>query len=111
MTEEAMPIIGLGNWIPGPVRHLGIQENDSSSTIRRISIAPHIPVTFWIILGTARFQEPGVLIRSVVRHHLDDHLDATVMSTRKERLEVFHFFFVMIQRPPRSTVFPYTTLL
>src|SRR3712207_9191992 len=25
-------------------------------------------------------------------------------------LEVFYFFFLMIRRPPRSTLFPYTTL-
>src|SRR6266436_7182258 len=25
-------------------------------------------------------------------------------------LIVFHFFFLMIRRPPRSTLFPYTTL-
>src|SRR2546423_1663034 len=24
--------------------------------------------------------------------------------------QVFHFFFLMIRRPPRSTLFPYTTL-
>src|SRR2546429_5997329 len=26
------------------------------------------------------------------------------------RLNVLHFFFLMIRRPPRSTLFPYTTL-
>src|SRR5688572_32514221 len=25
-------------------------------------------------------------------------------------LHIFHFFFLMIRRPPRSTLFPYTTL-
>src|SRR3712207_7459770 len=27
------------------------------------------------------------------------------------RLSIFLFFFLMIRRPPRSTLFPYTTLL
>src|SRR2546429_4566027 len=28
----------------------------------------------------------------------------------KDALELFYFFFLMIRRPPRSTLFPYTTL-
>src|ERR1051325_11866555 len=33
------------------------------------------------------------------------------MTAEHERLElVFVFFFLMIRRPPRSTLFPYTTL-
>src|SRR6266852_6803576 len=28
----------------------------------------------------------------------------------ESQLLVFHFFFLMIRRPPRSTLFPYTTL-
>src|SRR5262249_38720935 len=88
MTEEAMPIIGLGNWIPSPIRHLSVQEDDSGSAIPRIGIAPHIPVTFGIVPRSPRFKEPGVLIGSMVGHHLDDHSDATVMSTRKERPEI-----------------------
>src|SRR2546430_6074784 len=31
-------------------------------------------------------------------------------SNRYEELCVFFFFFLMIRRPPRSTLFPYTTL-
>src|SRR5947209_20564249 len=27
-----------------------------------------------------------------------------------QSLIIFHFFFLMIRRPPRSTLFPYTTL-
>src|SRR2546426_7020471 len=32
------------------------------------------------------------------------------MSTLDVCLDVFFFFFLMIRRPPRSTLFPYTTL-
>src|SRR2546427_608469 len=31
-------------------------------------------------------------------------------SRRRIRAHVFFFFFLMIRRPPRSTLFPYTTL-
>src|ERR1700752_4536610 len=89
MTEEAMPVIGLGNWVPSPIRHLSVEEDDSGSAIACVGIAPHIPVTFWIVPRCPRFQEPGVLIGRVVGHHLDNHPDATVMSARKECLEVF----------------------
>src|SRR4029077_162998 len=81
MAEEAMPIVGLGNWIPGPIRHLGVEEDDSGSAIPGIGITPHIPVTFWIVLRTSRCKEPGVLIGSVIGYHLDDHSDAPVMSS------------------------------
>src|SRR2546428_12305202 len=32
------------------------------------------------------------------------------MNTYLRSLRVFFFFFLMIRRPPRSTLFPYTTL-
>src|SRR5258708_16500122 len=32
------------------------------------------------------------------------------LSTALVRLRTFFFFFLMIRRPPRSTLFPYTTL-
>src|SRR3712207_245304 len=32
------------------------------------------------------------------------------MIRRRTRLTLVHFFFLMIRRPPRSTLFPYTTL-
>ena len=89
MTEEAMPVIGLGNWVPSPIRHLSVEEDDSGSAIAGVGIAPHIPVTFWIVPRCPRFQEPGMLIGGVVGHHLDNHADATVMSTQQERLEIF----------------------
>src|SRR3712207_1087693 len=33
-----------------------------------------------------------------------------IMTYRKNEKEVIIFFFLMIRRPPRSTLFPYTTL-
>src|SRR6266849_3040939 len=32
------------------------------------------------------------------------------LSPNAYRITTFHFFFLMIRRPPRSTLFPYTTL-
>src|SRR5204863_7396145 len=40
-------------------------------------------------------------------HTLRSHLCATL---RRSDVSYFLFFFLMIRRPPRSTLFPYTTL-
>src|SRR3990167_2051827 len=58
-------------------------------------------------------QMPGV----IVHHHLDEHI-ARKQDRKSTRLNSSHsqisnyifFFFLMIRRPPRSTLFPYTTL-
>src|SRR5690349_24818010 len=45
--------------------------------------------------------------------HLTVHLTNVTFSTISRRLRtlsLFSFFFLMIRRPPRSTLFPYTTL-
>src|SRR3954462_16045438 len=36
--------------------------------------------------------------------------DAQMAPLRSEPVSRLHFFFLMIRRPPRSTLFPYTTL-
>src|SRR5258707_12457850 len=33
-----------------------------------------------------------------------------MIDTKERNIPLFHFFFLMIRRPPRSTLFPYTTL-
>src|SRR5260363_386840 len=35
---------------------------------------------------------------------------SVLMNESKELNKLFSFFFLMIRRPPRSTLFPYTTL-
>src|SRR5215472_647264 len=88
VTEETMPVVGLGNRIPSPVRHLRVDEDDSGSAILRIGIAPRIPVAFWIVSRATRFLEPRVLIGSVVGDQLDDDPDAAIMSNGKKGFEV-----------------------
>src|SRR5256885_13837523 len=38
------------------------------------------------------------------------HLHSSIFSFRSSPKHSFFFFFLMIRRPPRSTLFPYTTL-
>ena len=88
MPEETMLVIGFGNRIPRPVRHLCVDEDDSSSTILGVCVAPHVPLALGIVSGTAGFLEPWVLIGSMVQNHFDDHAKAAFMNDRKEVLEV-----------------------
>src|SRR5262249_59113407 len=49
-------------------------------------------------------------------HHIPHHyilllcIRHTLLLLTPHRLPLFLFFFLMIRRPPRSTLFPYTTL-
>src|SRR3712207_9146796 len=36
--------------------------------------------------------------------------DSRIFTLHAHTIELFLFFFLMIRRPPRSTLFPYTTL-
>src|SRR2546427_1811555 len=45
--------------------------------------------------------------RSYVRAHISPH---NVLPTHNSPHVLLFFFFLMIRRPPRSTLFPYTTL-
>src|SRR2546426_123250 len=40
----------------------------------------------------------------------DSHVDALIIETYSTAYRLMIFFFLMIRRPPRSTLFPYTTL-
>src|SRR6266511_2724366 len=39
-----------------------------------------------------------------------DNSDGVICISESDALAKFFFFFLMIRRPPRSTLFPYTTL-
>src|SRR5271165_7378184 len=44
MAEEAMPVVGLGDGVPGPVGHLGVEKDDSCATVTRVGVAPDVPI-------------------------------------------------------------------
>src|SRR5476649_1149651 len=49
--------------------------------------------------------------QSIGHHSPKDDPQHTILITREPRLSIHClFFFLMIRRPPRSTLFPYTTL-
>ena len=75
-----MPVVGLRDRIPRPVRALGVDENDARIAIPLIGIAPDIEVA----LGRSRRRrpralEPRMLIGRVVEHELDDHVESALV--------------------------------
>ncbi len=89
MTEEAVPVIGLGNRVPGPVRQFGIDKNDADTLVLGVGVAPHIPVAPGIVARLARFLKPRVLIGGVVQDHFHDHAYAALMGRLQETFEIF----------------------
>ena len=49
VAEEAVPVILLGNGVPGPVGEFRIGENDARVPIAVVAIAPHIPVAARVV--------------------------------------------------------------
>ena len=72
MAEEPVPVVRLRDRIPGPVRELGVDEDDADAAIAIVGVAPDVPIAARVVRGAARFLKPGVLIRRVVQHELDD---------------------------------------
>src|ERR1022692_3503983 len=65
----------------------------------------HFPAARLGLLENTRATIPRQPSRQTVSHLYGRFL-VQVMPVRREG----HFFFLMIRRPPRSTLFPYTTL-
>ena len=56
----------------------------------RLRIAPDVPVAFGIVARGAALDEPGMLVGGVVRHEVEDQLQAVVMRGREQRIEIRH---------------------
>ena len=54
----------------------------------RLRVSPDIPVPLWMELRGAAILEPGMLIGGVVRHEIQDDLEAARVSGLKERVEI-----------------------
>ena len=88
MCEEAMPVVLAAGGVPGPVRGLGVEEDDARLAPARVVVAPDVPVAVragWI--GAARL-EPRMVRRRVVHHEVGDHPQTTLVRLVDEHLEV-----------------------
>ena len=91
VAEEPMPVVLAGFRIPGPVRLLGIGEDDAGLRPFLVVIRPEIPVAKpRPLLGRPGALEPGVLVRRVVDDQLGDDLQATIVCFANESSEVPH---------------------
>ena len=50
--------------------------------------APDVVIAVGIVLGLARLDEPGVLVRGMVDHEIHDQLDAALVHPREHLLPV-----------------------
>ena len=91
VVVEPMPEILLGDRVPGPVRRLGVDEDDPGFLVALIGIAPDVEVAMRRAgLGLARPLEPRVLVGGVVDHQLGDHAQAALVGGAHEAPEVAH---------------------
>ncbi len=89
MGVEAVPVIGLGQWIPSPVRNLEILEDDPRVLVAFRRVAPDVKIAFRAPgLGPPSALKPRMLVRSVVDHQLGDHAKSAGMGLANERFEI-----------------------
>ena len=87
--EEAVPVVGLRDRVPGPVGLLGVGEDDARLRPFLVGVAPHVEVA----LARAgrrlpRRLEPRVLVGGVVDDQLGDDLQAAPVRLAHEVAEV-----------------------
>ena len=73
VAEERLPVVG---GLPGLVARFAL------------AIAPHVPIAIRIVARGARLDEPLVLIRGVVHHHVHDHADVAFVCLGNQAVEV-----------------------
>ena len=106
MREEAVPVVLAGDRIPGPVGHLGVEEDDPHIRIAVVGVRPDIPVAFRRRPVRAGLLEPGVVARGVVHDEVGDHADAALVRRLDERVEVLDRAVVGMDRVEVGDVVP-----
>jgi hypothetical protein len=90
MSVKSVPVVGLGQRVPGPVGSLEILEDDARIPVFARIVGPDIQVALRRTLRRPpRPLEPGVLIGGVIENQLGDDPQTTFMSQVKEGAEVF----------------------
>ena len=89
VREEAVPVVLTRDGIPGPVRLLGVREDDARAEVLLIGVAPDVEAALRrAARRAARGLEPGVLVRCVVHDELGDDLETAPVSLSHEGPEV-----------------------
>ena len=78
--EEAVPEVGAGLLVPGPVGRLGVGEDDPRLLVAVHGVRPHVPVALGRVGRGAGLLEPRVVGGGVVHHEVGDHADAALVG-------------------------------
>ena len=91
VRKEAMPVVRLRRGIPGPVRRLGVGEDDPHAAILLIRVAPHVDVP---LRRAGRRRpgrlKPGMLIGGVIDDQLGDDFEPAIVGGPQQPLKILH---------------------
>src|ERR1700716_4049910 len=79
---------GLGFLVARPCRFLHARKNHALVCIGGPLVGPDVPVPIPRVRRTARVAEPGMLIRGVVHHEIDDDADAALPASMGKLHEI-----------------------
>ncbi len=97
VAEEAVPVVLLRHRVPGPVRGLGVGEDDARALVLLVGVAPDVVVALLRARRRAPCRlEPRVLVGGVIDHQLGDHLQAALVRLRHEGAEVLARAVVLV---------------
>ena len=88
MGEEAVPVILVAHGVVGPVRLLGVDEDDARVLVAAVGGAPHVVVA----VGAGRLHpgglEPRMLVGRVIHDQIGDDAQAAGVGRVEKSLEV-----------------------
>ncbi len=86
--EEPVPVVLLADRVVGPVRHLGVDEDDPGVLVLLVVVGPYVVVAVGAVGVLAGLLEPRVLVAGVVHDEVDDHAHAALVGGVHELHEV-----------------------
>ncbi len=89
MVVEAVPVIGVRDGIPRPVRGLEVLENDPRVFVAVGRLAPDVKVAPAAARRRVpRTAEPRMLVGSMIEHQFRDHAQAPLVRLAEEDAEI-----------------------
>src|SRR5262249_50740395 len=82
--EEAVEIVLAGHRVPGPIRLLGVLEDDANALVLLVGVAPDIEIAVGRVRVFARLLEPRMLVGCVVEDEVGDDAHAALVGGRGE---------------------------